>query len=159
MEKKRRKWLLQHPDFNSRDSFCQLSREDQVTIVQLRTGHSRLRRHMFTKFHTGESSAGCCGTSPMTVEHFLQDGQNHQNLRAETRPADTLVRKKTNRPMENLQCMVVYIRTTGAPVWANDKEVGKSKTSHTSAEWTKKGWHIWTETGPGLYTWTETGPK
>ena len=80
--KQRRTWLQQHPDFNSRDSFYQLSREDQVIIMRLRTGHSRLRHHMFTKFRVGESSACHCGISPMTVEHFPQDCQNHQNLTA-----------------------------------------------------------------------------
>ena len=78
----------------ARDSSYQLSREDQVIIVHLRTGHSRPRHHMFTKFCRGESSAYLCGTLPMTVEHFLQDCQNHQNLRAETWRGDTLVREK-----------------------------------------------------------------
>ena len=90
-EQQRRRWLQHHPDFNSRDSSYQLSREYQVIIVRLRTGHSRLRHHMFTKFLIGESCACHCGTSPMTMEHFQQDCQNHQNLRAETWPADTLL--------------------------------------------------------------------
>ena len=90
--------------------------EDQVIIVQLMTGHSRLRHRTVTKFCTGESSACHCGTSSMTVEHFLQDCQNHQNLRAETRPADTPLRGKIYGPVENLQCKVAYVRATGVPV-------------------------------------------
>ena len=38
-EKQRKRWLQQHPDCNSRDSFCQLSREDQVIITRPKTGH------------------------------------------------------------------------------------------------------------------------
>ena len=76
---------------------------DQVITVRLRTGRSRLRHHMFTEFRIGESSACHCGTSPTTVEDFLQDCQNHQNLRADTWPADRSVREKTYRPAENLQ--------------------------------------------------------
>ena len=61
-EKQRKRWLQQHPDCNSRDSFCQISREDQVIIVRLRTGHSRLRHHMHTDFCIGESFASHCDT-------------------------------------------------------------------------------------------------
>ena len=120
-EQQRRRWLQHHPDFNSRDSSYQLSREYQVIIVQLRTGHSRLRHHMFTKFLIGESCACHCGTSPMTMEHFQQDCQNHQNLRAETWPADTLEREIYG-PVENLQCRAACVWTTRVLVWANDKE-------------------------------------
>ena len=73
-------------------------------MVQLRTGHSRLRHHiyMLTKFCIGESAVCHCGTSPMMVGHFLQDCQTHQNLIAETWPADTPVREKIYGPVENL---------------------------------------------------------
>ena len=95
----RRRWLQQHPDYNNRNSYYQLSREDKVVMVRLGTGQSRLRHHMFTKFRIGESTVCHCGTSPMIVEHFLQDCQTHQNLRAETWPADTPVREKIYGPM------------------------------------------------------------
>ena len=45
-EKQRRRQPQQHPDFNSRDSFYQLSGEDQVITVRLRTLHSRLRHQV-----------------------------------------------------------------------------------------------------------------
>ena len=32
-EKQRRRWLQRHPDFNNRDSYYQLSREDQVAAT------------------------------------------------------------------------------------------------------------------------------
>ena len=100
-----------------KDSCYQLPREDQLIMVRLRTGHSRLRHHiMFTKFRIGESVVRHCGTSPMTVEHFLQDCQARQNLRAETRPAETPVREKSYGPVENLQPTAAYIRATGGPV-------------------------------------------
>ena len=55
---------------------------------------------VITHFRIGDSSACLCGTSPMTVEHFLQDCQTHQKLRAETWPADTPVREKIYDPVE-----------------------------------------------------------
>ena len=57
-EKQRRRWLQQHLDVDSRGSFCQVSIEDLVITVQLRTGLPRLR-HLFKKFciELEESSA------------------------------------------------------------------------------------------------------
>ena len=52
----------------------------------------------------------------MTVEHFLQDCQTFQNLRADTWPADTAVREKLYDPVENLLCTAAYVPATGVPV-------------------------------------------
>ena len=58
-EKQRRRWLQQHLDVDTRGSFCQVSIGDLVITVQLRTGLSRLRHHLFKKFciELEESSA------------------------------------------------------------------------------------------------------
>ena len=77
------------PDFNSRESYRQLSGEDQAIMVWLRTGAIRLWCHTLTKSCARESSMCHCGLSPVMVEHFLQDCQTHQKLRAEPWPADT----------------------------------------------------------------------
>ena len=77
------------PDFNSRESYRQLSGEDQAIMVWLRTGAIRLWCHTLTKSCARESSMCHCGLLPMMVEHFLQDCQTHQKLRAEPWPADT----------------------------------------------------------------------
>ena len=122
-------------------------------MVQLRTGHLRLRQHMFTKFRIGECH---CGTSPMTVEHFLQDCQTHQNVRSETWPADTPVREKIYGPVENLQHTVAYVRAAGVPVWVNDEEEEETwhcnliaifrtifiKLWHSNLAWRWKRWHV-----------------
>ena len=54
--------------------------------------------------------------SPMTVEHFLQDCQTLQNLRADTWPADTAVREKLCGPVENFPYTTAYVPATGVPV-------------------------------------------
>ena len=74
----KRKWLQHHPDFNCNDSIklptlqrrrghdgapmtalnYQLSREEEVMIVRLRTGHCKLRHHMYTTFHIGDTDIG-----------------------------------------------------------------------------------------------------
>ena len=115
-EKQKRKWLQQHPDHNPRDSFYQLSREEQVIIMRLRTGHCRLRHHLFTKFNIGDSPVCPCGTADMTVEHLLQHCPTHQNLRADTWPAQTPIREKIFGPVEDLRRTAAYIRATGVTV-------------------------------------------
>ena len=49
--KEKKQWLKQHPSYNSEDNFYQLSREDQVIMVHLRTGHCTLRHHLHIKLH------------------------------------------------------------------------------------------------------------
>ena len=75
-EKRRRK---QHSSYNSDDNVYQLSREDQVIMVRLRTGHCRLRHNLHTKLYIGDTDTCSCGMAPMTVEHLLQDFSTHQN--------------------------------------------------------------------------------
>ena len=65
----------------------------------------------FLKFRIGEFAACHCGTSPMTVEQFLQDCQTRQNLKAETWSADTPVREIYGH-VENLQRTSAYVRAT-----------------------------------------------
>ena len=58
----------------------------------------------------------------MTVEHLLQHCPLHQNLRAETWPADTPVEEKIFGPLESLRRTAAYIRGTEVPVWAITEE-------------------------------------
>ena len=115
-EKQKKKWNIQHPEHNSHDPYYQLSREDQVIIFRLRTGHSRLNHHMFTKFHIGESAACPCGAAAMTTEHFLQDCPTLQNLRAETWPAETPMKEKIFGPLPCLRGTATFVRASGVPV-------------------------------------------
>ena len=91
-EWQRRRWLQRHPYRNRQDAYYLFPREDQVISVRLMTGHCRLRYHMLTKLHIGHSLVCPCSTSPMTVEHLLQNCPTHQNLQAETWPAHKPVR-------------------------------------------------------------------
>ncbi|KAK7090611.1 hypothetical protein V1264_010383 [Littorina saxatilis] len=115
-EKQRKRWLQQHPQYNPRDSYYQLSRKDQVIIVRLRTGHCRLRHHMFSKFHIGDTPVCHCGIADMTVEHLLQHCPIHQKLRAETWSADTPVQEKIFGTLQSLRCTADFIRSSGVPV-------------------------------------------
>ena len=115
-QKQKRKWQEKHPDYNSRDSYYQLSRADQVIMVRLRTGHCRLRHHMFTKYHIGDTPMCPCGTADMTVEHLLQRCPIHQNIRAETWPTPTPMEEKIFGPVGDLCRTAAFIRATRVTV-------------------------------------------
>ena len=121
-ERQKRRWLQQYPHDNRQDVYYFLPRENQVIIVRLRNDHCWLRHHMFIMFHNGYSAVSPWGTSPMTVEHLLQNRLSYHNLRAETLPASTPVREKLYKLLSNLLCMAAAIRVTGIAVWANKKE-------------------------------------
>jgi hypothetical protein len=67
----RNKWKEEHQQYDANDSFCRLSIREQVIIFRLRTGHTRLRHHLYNKFRIGESDICPCDTEPMIVEPIL----------------------------------------------------------------------------------------
>ena len=42
-----KRWKQQHPNFNQSDSFHRLNRPENVILFRLRTGHNRLKAHMY----------------------------------------------------------------------------------------------------------------
>ena len=115
-EKLKRRWLQHHPHYCASDAYYHLSRQDQVIMTRLRTGHSRLRHHMFTKVLVGDSPVCPCGAADMTVRHILQDSRIFQNLRDETWPSAPSVREKIFGSLEELRWTAAFIRATGIPV-------------------------------------------
>jgi hypothetical protein len=47
------KWKKKHQGYNKEDGYYPLTREGQVTISRLRTGHNRLKQHMSSKLKLG----------------------------------------------------------------------------------------------------------
>ena len=70
------------------DDYHLLSRKQQVVLVRLRTGHSRLNSHMHSKLNLAPSPTCPCGQEEQTTEHVLQRCPLHkaddQNLRLQT---------------------------------------------------------------------------
>ena len=110
--KEKKRWLKQHPSYNSEDNFYQLSR-DQVIMVRLRTGYCRLRHHLRTKLHIGDTDMCPCGMAPMTVQHLLQDFTTHQNERKATWPTETPVKEKIFGLLEDMRRTVTFVQRTG----------------------------------------------
>ena len=92
--KEKKRWLKQHPSYNSEDNFYLLSRKDLVIMVCLRTGQCRLRHHFHTTLHIGDTYMCPCSMAPMKVQHLLQDAATHQNERMATWPTEIPVKKK-----------------------------------------------------------------
>ena len=63
-------WDHSH-DHMKNDPINTLQRSDQVTIFRLRTGHNRLKQHMYTKLGIGTTPYCTCGTDFENTQHIL----------------------------------------------------------------------------------------
>ncbi|GFS15501.1 COG4 transport domain-containing protein [Elysia marginata] len=66
-------WRQEHPQHNSKDAIHKLSRAEQVTICRLRTGHNRLKHHLFSRFRIGDGPNCPCGANRQDAQHVPQD--------------------------------------------------------------------------------------
>ncbi|GFO06460.1 hypothetical protein PoB_003296500 [Plakobranchus ocellatus] len=69
----RTRWIKYHPFFSAYDQYHTLNRVKQTTIFWLRTGHNRLRKHMYTKLKIGETPICQRGQGLQSPEHNLRD--------------------------------------------------------------------------------------
>ena len=89
-----------------------------VTIkFWLRTGHNRLRQHMYKRFKVGDSEICPCGQAPQNTEHVLQTCSSHRQIRSRTWPNHTPLEKKLYGTTEELALTVDYIVASGLTVW------------------------------------------
>ena len=112
-----RKWKSDHPDSDPSDPIHGMTRSQQTTIFRLRTGHNRLRQHMYKRFKVGDSEICPCGQAPQNTEHVLQTCSSHKQLRARTWPNHTPLEKKLYGTTEELALTVDYIVASGLTVW------------------------------------------
>ncbi|GFS27134.1 RNA-directed DNA polymerase from mobile element jockey [Elysia marginata] len=56
-------WRQEHPQHNSKDAIHKLSRAEQVEIFRLRTGHNRLKQHLFSRSRIGDGPNCPCGAN------------------------------------------------------------------------------------------------
>ena len=64
-----RKWKSDHPDSDPSDPTHEMTCSQQTIIFLLRTGHNRLRQHMYERFKVGDSEISPCGQAPQNTEH------------------------------------------------------------------------------------------
>jgi hypothetical protein len=80
------KWAKEHPGHCADDAYYQHNREDQVIIFKLRTGHNRLKYHVYNKFKIGQHDTCTCGTSRMAGTHILQECPIYKEQRRQIWP-------------------------------------------------------------------------
>ena len=91
------------------DSFHQLSRQEQVVIFRLRTGHNRMNHHLHRHFHVVPSPLCCCGEAEQTTEHVLQVCRSLQEPREEVWPTPAGLHDKLYGSVEALQKTTNFI--------------------------------------------------
>jgi ribonuclease HI len=104
------KWAKDHPTHQKGDAYHQLPRHAQVTILRLRTGHNRLRHHMYTKFKIGETELCTCGTAAMTAQHLLEECPSYDAERAETWERAVTLQDKLYGSAENLELTTRFFK-------------------------------------------------
>ena len=110
------KWKQQHSYYNQSDSLHKLNRPEQVILFRLRTGHNRLKAHMYIKFKVGESEMCPCNSDITTAEHLLQHCRLHDAMRRDTWPDPTLLRDKLYGSLEEMRRTAAFVRTTGISI-------------------------------------------
>ena len=72
-----------------RDDYHLLSRDQQVVLGRLHTGHNRLNDHMYRELNLVPSSSCPCGQEDQTTEQVLQRCPLHQAARQDVWLTDT----------------------------------------------------------------------
>jgi hypothetical protein len=80
-QRKRMIRSIRKPPASIQDDYQIMTRQEQAVIFCLKTGHNRLREHMYTKFKIGNSAMCTCEQAPQTAEHILQDSSEYDILR------------------------------------------------------------------------------
>ena len=115
--KQHSKWRHKHPRYNKADPFYLLTRREQVTAFRLRTGHSSLKYHLYSKLRIGHTEQCPCGTGSQTTEHLLQSCPAYEPLRKGIWPDHTPVARKLYGSLRDLRCTATFIEETGVSIW------------------------------------------
>nr|KAG5700272.1 hypothetical protein BaRGS_022899 [Batillaria attramentaria]KAG5710737.1 hypothetical protein BaRGS_035139 [Batillaria attramentaria] len=99
-----------------RDSYHQLTRQEQVIIFRLRTGHNRLNCHMNKRLKLVPSPRCPCGEADQTAEHVLQECRDLRSLRARTWPKPRDLWEKLHGPVEVLRETIHFMTDSGLQV-------------------------------------------
>ncbi|KAK7088755.1 hypothetical protein V1264_022638 [Littorina saxatilis] len=103
---------LMRPRTN-RDDYHTLSREQQVKLIRLRTGHNRLNAHMNRKFKLAPSPTCACGQEDQTAEHILQRCPLLDEERKEVWPSPTPLQTKLYGSRQELEKTTTFITSAG----------------------------------------------
>ena len=102
----------EHHNHPSDDQMPHLHRQQQTIIFRLRTGHCRLRAHLYRLglSHTPDCT---CQTGPQTPEHILQSCPLYQDARTQHWPHGATLAEKLWGNREELTKTTKFISSTG----------------------------------------------
>ena len=112
-----KEWKTLHPESQNTEAFDMLNRDGQVIIFRLRTGHCRLKGHLYQKLKVGDNGLCPCDSGEiMTPAHILQDCQMFGRQRQETWPDDTSLEKKLYGCLGDLNRTTQFVRKCGLDI-------------------------------------------
>ena len=100
-------WTDQHNP-PSDDQMIHLRRHEQTTIFRLRTGHCRLRHHMY-RLGLSDTPDCPCKTGPETPEHVLQSCPTYDNVRTKLWPTGATLETKLWGSKDDLLTTATFI--------------------------------------------------
>ncbi|GFS14526.1 hypothetical protein ElyMa_004909500 [Elysia marginata] len=100
------------PQHNRQDGLHQMDRKGQTTLFRLRTGHNRLKAHLYKTYRIGHPDFCSCGEAAETVELVLQDYQNYRMLRQAVWSSPTDLQTKIWDTIEELEKTNSFIHQT-----------------------------------------------
>ena len=105
-----------HRPHQERDDYHLLSREHQVILMRLRTGHNRLNAHMNRKLKLAPTPSCPCGQEEQDTDHILQRCPLLQKERKEVWPVATPLKTKLHGSLEDLEKTAKFITDCGLTV-------------------------------------------
>ena len=94
---------------SQRDDYHLLSREQQVVLVRLRTGHNRLNSRMHSRLKLAPSPTCPCGQADQTTDHVLQRCPPHKATREDVWPVSTPLTTKLYGCKQELEKTTSFI--------------------------------------------------
>ena len=91
----------------------QLSRKEQVTIFRLRTGHNKLKAHLFNMLNIGNTAMCDCSMEEETTNHILQDCPLYREERCKFWPQATPAHDKLFGDVAQLEATVQFVQECG----------------------------------------------
>ena len=114
--KMQEEWNKMHPSKNKTDPYYQLTRREQVIVFRLRTGHNKLRRHLYNKFKIGDTDMCPCGEDIQDTEHILQACGLYTTQRLGIWPTPTDANLKLYGALEDLRRTAAFVVDAGLSI-------------------------------------------
>ena len=102
-------WKTRHPNENKKDPYYLLTRREQVIVFRLRTGHNKLRRHLYNKLKIGDTDQCPCGENIEDTDHILQRCSLYNTQRQKIWPTPVEVTQKLYGTLEDLRSTAAFI--------------------------------------------------